>query len=283
MRAPRATPDRDLRMLAHAEGRHGIVTTDQLRAFGFSSSAVDRRLRVRRLHAVHRGVHSIVPASLLSIEGRWLAAVLAAGPGALLSHRAAAALWDLRPIPSGPIDVVVGGDGGRRRRRGLVVHRSRTLTEADRAAKHDIPVTSARRTLADLRCVVSTASWAAAVRQAEILRLDTGPIAGFVPDRAKSDLERTMSRIVRRAGLPTPEVNTLVEGFEVDLLWRTQRLVAEVDSRRFHATPTAFERDRRRDAVLLVAGYRTVRFTDVQIETGPDLVGATLSALLLGA
>ena len=100
------------------------------------------------------------------------------------------------------------------------------------------------------------------------------------PALTRSELEVRMLALVARAGLPRPAVNTIVEGLEVDFLWRAQRLIAETDGAAAHLTRSAFERDRRRDAALLVAGYRVVRFTWAQVTREPRAVGGTLRELL---
>lgn len=155
-----------------------------------------------------------------------MSAVLACGPGAVLSHRSAAALWRISPAWRGPIDVTVAGSHPRSRR-GVRVHRSRSL-EATRRER--VPLTAPARTL----------------------------------------------ELVRTAGLPAPETNAHLLGYEVDFLWRAAKLVVEVDGFAYHSTREAFERDRRRDARLQAAGFRVVRFTYRQIVAEPDSTIACL-------
>jgi hypothetical protein len=157
---------------------------------------------------------------LLSKEGRWLAAVLAGGEGAVLSHRCAAALWEIRAVPSGPVEISAPATGGRAKRRNLVVHRSLTLTPGVVTERRGIPVTTPARTIEDLRRVLAPDQLRKAVSEAEGLRLDVGKQPGFEPDLTRSELERRFLRLCRRHRLPAPEVNVRVGPFEVDFVWR---------------------------------------------------------------
>ncbi|MGZ5361585.1 MAG: type IV toxin-antitoxin system AbiEi family antitoxin domain-containing protein, partial [Solirubrobacterales bacterium] len=127
----------DARVARLAAAQHGVVTTAQLRELGLSVQAVSKRTQRGHLHRVHRGVYAVGHAGL-SPHGCWMAAVLAVGPDAVLSHRAAAALWSLLPIGAGVVDATVATVGGRAKRRGIRIHRSRTLTPADRTLRHNI-------------------------------------------------------------------------------------------------------------------------------------------------
>ena len=179
----------DQRIAKIAERQHGVLTIEQLRACGASDDAVKGRTRSGRLFRIHRGVYAPGHAQL-SHEGRWMAAVLACG--GVLSHRSAAALWRLLPPKAGFVDVSVAGDGGREQRKGIRVHRSRTLTPALATSLRGIPVTRPARTIADLR-KASTCGAASprelrrAIRQAAVLGL---PIeAEAAHDRTRSELE----------------------------------------------------------------------------------------------
>jgi very-short-patch-repair endonuclease len=206
-----------------------------------------------------------------------LAAVLAFGDGAVLSHRSAAALWGIAR-PTEVIEVTVSGTAGRAERRGINVHRSRTLLSSDCTRRTGIPVTKPSRTLEDLRRMASDKEFAAAVRQAEFLRLPIGD--SFAPDRTRSELEARLLRICRRHRLPKPMVNARVGRFIVDFLWSRQRLIVEVDGWESHRTRSAFESDRARDARLKVFGFEVVRFTWRQIAHDPARVARTIRALL---
>lgn len=298
-----ATRVRDRRVAALATRQHGIIARRQLVAIGLGGDAIDDWIGRGRLHVLHRGVYAVGHRALPR-RAAWVAALLAAGRGAVLSHRSAAALWDLRATASAHVDVSVVGDGGRRPRDGIRIHRSRTLDPNDLTRHEGIPATTVARTLVDLAEVVGQRSLERAIDQAEVVRrfdlaglqriIDAHPrrtgcrrVAAVLGEQAvgtaltRSELEERVLEICARAKLPRPEVNRRVAGLEVDFLWRAERLVAEADSRRYHATRRAFERDRERDAILLLHGYRVVRFTDRRIAGRPEQVAATLAGLLV--
>jgi Transcriptional regulator, AbiEi antitoxin len=208
---------RDGEIARFAAAQHGVVTTAQLKEAGLTSAAVSKRVKAGRLHRLHRGVYAVgAPAS--GREAGWMAAVLACGPGAVLSHRSAAALWDLlRPI-EGPIDVSVPSQNGRRRRPGIRIHRCASLRRGDITMRQLIPVTTPSRTVEDLQGIVSPQLHRRAIRQAEVQRFSLGPrIRG---DRTRSDLERDFLLLCGRYGFPRPEVNVKLGRWEVDFLWR---------------------------------------------------------------
>src|ERR1700760_2479661 len=148
MRRYRSTADS--RISALATRQHGVVSVEQLRDAGFDEAAVRRRVGAGRLHRLHRGVYAVGHRSL-SWRGRWPAAVLAVGDGAVLSHSSAVALWEfLRPI-QGPVHVTVDAARRPKSRAGIVVHRSRMLTMKDVTRRHGIAVTTPARTIGDLR------------------------------------------------------------------------------------------------------------------------------------
>src|SRR4051794_21182374 len=280
--------------------QHGVVSRPQLRALGLSDDAIDRRADAGRLHRLHRGVYA-VGHTVLTTRGHWMAAVLAAGPGAALSHASAAALWDLRRSAATVVDVSVPGRAGRMKRRGLRIHRPRTLRPTEVTSHQGIPVTTPARTILDLAATLQPHRLERLLDRAEILELTDYPAldamarahAGHRVRRIlaeyeagatlkRSDLERLFLAICDTHGLPAPQVNHPVAGEEVDFLFAEQRLIVETDSWRFHKTRQAFERDRRRDATHLRAGYRTLRLTDRQLERRSrevaELVAATLKA-----
>jgi very-short-patch-repair endonuclease len=261
-----------------AERQHGLITTPQLAAAGLGRRGVSRRVDAGRLHRLYRGVYA-VGHRRLSREGRWLAAVLACGPGTVLSHRSAAALWGLRQQTSGPIEVTVPATGGRTKRQGLLVHRSTCLDPSDTTSTHGIPVTTPARTISDMRRVLPADQLDAAIRRAEVLRLEVGAQPGYTPDLARSELERMLLRICRRHGLPRPEVNARVGPYWVDFLWRDRRLIVEADSYRYHGTRSAFESDRERDVQLRLMGFTCLRFTHRQVSHA-DAFAATLKKIL---
>jgi very-short-patch-repair endonuclease len=206
-----------------------------------------------------------------------MAAALALGPSAVLSHRSAAALWNLLDAPPRPIEVCVPGTGGRRRRRGIVVHRSKTIVNAMRTRRLGIPVTTPSRTIADLRTAVSAVELRRAIRQAEVFGFSTG-IEPHEPTR--SELEELFLRLCRRHRLPAPEVNVRVGSITVDFLWRSPRLVVETDGYRYHRGWQAFEEDHSRDLELRALGYEILRFTYRQVtDQEQRVVGALRDAL----
>jgi very-short-patch-repair endonuclease len=207
-----------------------------------------------------------------------MAAVLGCGDGAVLSHTSAGALWRVIRSADGPVDVTVRGDGGRARRRGIRLHRSQTLLPTECTRRDGIPVTSPSRTLDDLRRVLPDHKFAGALREAEFLRLPIGHRQGV--DRARTDLEAMFMALCRRHRLPQPEVNVKVDRFEVDFLWRRDRLIVEVDGWESHRTRSAFEEDRKRDARLKELGYEVLRFTWRQMEEEARRVAATIRKLL---
>ena len=277
---------RDVAIARLAAHQHGVLSVQQLKGLGLSTSAIGDRVTAGRLHRIHRGVYA-VGHDALSNEGSWMAAVLACGDGAVLSHGDAAALWRMlrphrAPAAGGrgehSVDVTVPSGNGRARRPGIRVHRSSFLSTADLTCHNGIPVTKPARTLRDLRRVLPARQFAAAVRQAEFLRLSIGDAASS--DRTRSELEARFLALLRRHRLPQPVVNVEVATYIVDFLWPIERLIAELDGWEAHGTRSAFEADRSRDAHLKVLGYEVVRFTWRQIESDSATVAATIRALL---
>jgi very-short-patch-repair endonuclease len=271
------------RLVARIAGnQHGVIAAWQLRDAGLLPSRVADRVSAGRLHRIHRGVYAVGSPNLGN-EGRWMAAVLACGKGAVLSHRSAAELWRIRAAGrsnhnGGPVDVTVPSDGGRNRRPEVRLHRSLTLSPADVTRRDGIPVTRPARTLSDLRRVLPRDEFARALREAEYLKLPIGD--AFKPDRSRTDLEGLFLALARRHRLPQPEVNVRVDRYRVDFLWRRERLVVEVDGWDSHRTRSAFEEDRARDARLAVLGYTVLRFTWRQAEDDARGVARTIRELL---
>jgi very-short-patch-repair endonuclease len=235
-----------------AARQHGVVRLEQLLLAGLTHAAVQRRVEAGRLHRLYRGVYAVGHRNL-SREGRWLAAVFACGEGAVLSHGSAAALWRLSPTSPQLAHVTVSGTTGHAQRPGIRLHRSTTLTRKETTQRHGIPVTTQTRTLRDL---------------------------GYGPERTRSDLERLFLRICRKHGIPKPEVNTKLGPYEVDFLWRAERLIVEVDSWKYHSGRRAFEADRARDRELSRRGFVVLRFTDRELSVEPDAVILSLRAHL---
>jgi len=291
----------DLRLAALADEQHCVIEYGQLRRLGLGRGAIEHRSRAGRLHRLHRGVYA-VGRKTVTREGNWLAAVLACGPHAFLSHRSAAALWGLLRDLRAAIDVTVPGP----RRQGsgdIIVHNVRRLHPDDRRRRANIPVTSVARTLLDLAEAVSPRLLAHAIDEAERLGLfdlraidalcernsgrhGLGPLREAIhryrptAPVINSDLERRFVEICDAAGLPRPAMNLFVAGYEVDAAWHEHRLVVEVDGYEYHRTRAAFEADRVRDAALQREGFRVLRVTDRRLRDDRAGVAADLRALL---
>ncbi len=242
-----------------AAKQHGVLTFTQLKNAGLTPTQIRSRARKGHLHRIHRGVYALGHAAL-SARGRWIAAVLAYGDTAVLSHRSAAELWQLLPPRGGFVDVTVRS--ARDKRPGLRLHRSTSLPGTAITARHGIRVTTPARTLTDLKRVVPPHVHRKAIRQAEYLGL---PLEELTTDHTRSDLERDFLRLCRRHHLPEPEVNVPIGPFTVDFLWRDQRLVIETDGWAAHRGSQAFEDDHQRELELHARGFRVRRFTKLQI------------------
>ena len=209
-----------------------------------------------------------------------MAAVLACGEGAVLSHGSAAALWGLlRPI-DGPVHVSIPTQQSRRSRRGICVHRCPSLARRDgkplTTYRHRIPVTTIQRTVDDLDGTVPPYLVRRARRQAELKGVW---LEGAEGRRSRSDLEEDFFALVRHH-LPLPETNVKIGRWEVDFLWREQRLVVETDSFLYHRGSVAFEDDHARDLDLRQRGFTVLHFTDKQIEEEPQRVVADVAQAL---
>jgi putative AbiEi antitoxin of type IV toxin-antitoxin system/uncharacterized protein DUF559/transcriptional regulator with AbiEi antitoxin domain of type IV toxin-antitoxin system len=278
--------------------QHGVVALRQLAALGVTQRAVSHRAAAGRLHRIHRGVYA-VGHPRLTRHGHWMAAVLAAGPGAALSHASAAALWDIRATAATRIDVSVSAAGGRAKRPRVRVHRASTLKHDEVTDHHAIPVTTPARTLLDLAASLPRRALERALDQAEILELfDLSALTALASTHAgergakaltralmeheagttvtRSELEECFLALCVEHGVERPRPGARVAGLEVDFLFPTRRLVVELDGYRYHRTRSAFERDRERDAILAAAGLRTLRFTHRQLTRRPQSVLAAL-------
>lgn len=297
-------PPRERTIAALASRQHGVVALTQLIALGLSKRTIDRWVSLGRLHRVHRGVYA-VGRPVTTRRGRYMAAILACGSGALLSHRSAASLWDLRPHGRTPIDVSSSRRTGYRLA-GIELHRTLTLAADDATAIDRIPVTGVARTLLDLAEVIDSRSLERAVERAEVLRVfdlkaidavlgrangrrGTGSLTAVLkrigpPPPTRSELERRFVDLCRDAALPSPRVNSRIDlgdrALEVDFLWPDAHLIVEADGFETHATHAQFERDRRRDQRLTLAGYRVIRVTWRQLEDAPHHVSGMIASLL---
>jgi hypothetical protein len=207
-----------------------------------------------------------------------LAAVLAAGDGAVLSHTSAVALWEfLRPI-QGPVHVTVDAAVRRKPRPGLQIHRSRTLTRRDITRRHGIAVTTPARTIWDIRGTIEPYLFRRALRQAELAGHRVPHLSAV--KRTRSDLELLFLALCERHGLPRPLVNHRVHGYRVDFFFADQRLAVETDSWTYHRGSVAFEDDHDRDVALRGHRITTRRYTGDQLEAASDAVAADLREAL---
>jgi hypothetical protein len=249
----------DVRVAAIAARQHGVVSVGQLREAGLDKHRVRHRVRIGRLHAVHRGVYAVGHPHL-SAEGRWIAAVLAYGTGTVLSHRTAATAWRLLPDrPSALIDVSVPSAAGKKVRRGIRLHRRPSLGPKTVTRHRRLPITTLALTIVDLGKVAPPADVRQARRQAAVLGL---PIDGDNEDDAtRSELEFLFLELCRQYRLPMPEVNVWIGDFVVDFVWRERRLIVETDGYRYHRGRISFEHERARDLQLRSRGFEVVRLT----------------------
>jgi len=209
-----------------------------------------------------------------------MAAALAIGEPGVVSHRSAATLWGMLSPARTPIDITVPGDGGRRKRCGITIHRSLSLIAGVTTRRGGIPVTRPPRTLRDLHRTVPQPVYLRAARRALDLRLISSADLAGEEEHTRSELERLFLRLCRRHRLPQPELNARVGPYEVDFLWRERRVIVETDGWRHHGNRSAFESDRARDARLQTLGFRVLRFTYRQTLTSPAEVVESLRALL---
>jgi very-short-patch-repair endonuclease len=292
-------PDR--RVAAMAALQHGVVSREQLLEVGLGSGAIQHRLETGRLFAVHAGVYA-VGHTRLTKHGNWMAAALAGGERGLLSHWSAAQLWGLVEGRHRPIHVIVHRNSAGKRS-GIHMHRTRSLHPEDRALHSRIPTTSVARTLLD---VADRAHWqqmrklfedAQRARLLDVPALERllertrgrrgkRPLGRLLaehlrlPPDTKRELEAAFARFICDRDIPEPSYNVLVGDHLVDAYWPAHDLVVELDSRAWHDTWQAHERDTRRDGELLLLGVRVLRVTWRRLEDEPDALERTLRELL---
>ncbi len=293
----KAFAKRERALVALAERQHGVLSRRQLIAGGLGVRTIGRRLEAGRLHLVHHGVYAF-SGGVLNRRGRWMAAILACGEGALLSHRSAATLWGLMGSATAPVEVTSATG---RRRPGIVVHEGGLVRE-ERTEVGAIPTTTVARTLFDLAEIVDESKLGQVFEEADRLRLLQIPALEAVcarghgrralrpirhliedarhPETTRTPLEDRVLALCRMYDLPMPATNVEVLGHEVDAYWPRQRLIVEADSVAFHSHRAAFERDRARDAARQAAGYRVIRLTHRRLEHEPAAIADELRRLL---
>jgi very-short-patch-repair endonuclease len=292
-------------MAVLAGRQHEVVARWQLFVLGFSRHEIRHLVRQGALHRIFPGVFT-VGSPQLTREGRWMAAVLACGEDAVLSHRSAIALWGLRPPTNGATDVT-DPTRSHRNQRGVRVHHTRSLDPRDRTMKHGIPVTSVHRAILDFAETASAQHVRLAIEMAdrkelydgyamdELLarspgRKGTKPLKailnamrGQTTPLTRSQLENRLLAGMRDADICEPQADVLIEGELVDFVWVEQRLVLEVDSYLWHNTRKDFESNRRRDTRLQLAGFRVIRATEQRIWHELDGLLIDLKRMLVSA
>lgn len=282
------------RVLALAASQHGVVTRHQLLDLGISGQGVKHRRARGRVHPIYRGVY-VVGRPELTADGRWMAALLACGPGAVLSHESAAAFWGIGPRETElevticpPRAVAISG---------IRIHRSRALPPEQVVIERALAVTDVLRTLVDLAPRWGEQRIDDAIESADrrglcdperfAEALSTRPpipgtgIVRTVLERwtltlTDTQLERRLLPIARRAGLGGPLTQQWVNGCRVDFYWPELGLVVEADSLRYHRTAARQAADARRDQCHTAAGLTPLRFSHAQITHRPEEVELTL-------
>lgn len=284
-------------------GQHGVVARRQLLELGFSRRAISGRLQRGQLHEVFLGVY-VVGSRRIGRRGRWMAAVLAAGRGAVLSHRSAGRLWGVLPLTAERVDITCPL-GRTVERKGIVCHVS-AVADDERVILDGIPVTSVFRTIFDLAAVLDLRGLERALHEAEVRglrdRVSLPMLLERYPGRrgarnlrallsseepvaiTRNDFEEAFLALIDAYGLPRPRMNAdlSVRGrfFEIDALWEEQRVALELDSRGVHGTKKKFESDRQRDRILVAEGWKTMRVTWRQLQEEPAEMVADLEAAL---
>ena len=267
------------RIATTAAAQHGHVTRRQLVALGATTTSIDRWLAVGRLIRIHAGVYAVGYRRVEPVAIA-MAAVLACGDRALLSHESAAALYGWRRWP--PLPEVTSRWTARRP--GSRAHRTRSLPPRDRTRELGVPVTGPERTVRDLQPRLTQREFTRlvndAARERRLSEAVVAALLGYVSGPTRSEFEAAFLRFCERYGLPRPRTLVTIAGYEVDMLFAPQRLVVELDGWRYHNDRTAFGSDRERDAALLAAGYVTVRITWDRLHDAPDREAARLREIL---
>ncbi len=291
---------------ALAAEQHGVVARQQLLAIGLSAGGIDHWMRNGRLIVVRRGVYALGHGELRR-QGQALAAVLAVGDDAVLSHRSAARQWGLRPWSGAFFELSIASGRGRKPQRELRVHRSVDLRPWEIGKDDGLPLTTPARTLLDLAAVVPAHQLRRAVERAEQLELYDHTavlrvLAGHPGRRgsralkrlladlhehgtttmSRSDLESLFLQLCLDHDLPRPQVNRYDNGRELDFRWPQRRLAVETNGFWVHRTRDAFESDHERRLALEAAGWRVISLTWRQVVDRPDAIAAHMRRVLAG-
>lgn len=274
-----------------ARNQHGVVSSDQLREIGYTRQAIHHRIRTGRLHPLHRGVYAVGRAYTTD-HGRWMAAILACGADAVISHSSAAALWRMGHEESGLVELSLPSLS-RRCRPGLQIHQRPSLHSRGLTHEYGIPCTTPIQTLIDMSLRLDRPEVERMINEADKYNLTNPPqlrraldaragepgVAKLrqILDRrtfrlTKEELERRFLPLAREVGLPVPLTGQILNGFEVDFYWPDLGLVVETDGLRYHRTPAEQARDRLRDQAHTAAGLTQLRFTHEQVRYEPEHV-----------
>ena len=253
-----------------ADRQFGHVTRRQLRELGIPARTITSWVENERLIRVHAGVYAVGHQQRTPMATA-MAAVLACGPDALLSHDSAAALWGVRTWPRFP-EVTAPTE---KRRPGIRSHRTQTLARNQIRRHHNIRVTSPSRTILDIQDRLTDDQLIRAINdlrlhkhlgatELERLCAHSARIANLIdPDEnpTRSQFEDRFVAFCRRYGLPRPAPNTTPFGRESDMLFAEEKVIVELDSWKHHQGRRSFEADRERDRIAAEHGYLTVRLT----------------------
>jgi very-short-patch-repair endonuclease len=292
--------DTERQIVRLARAQHGVVTWLQLLDAGLTPAGVRARVSRGALWRLFHGVYTTADPALLPLA-RESAALLSLGPGAVLSHRSAAAAWEIAAREE-PVHVSVLGRKPRSRP-GVHIHLPRRLKPQDIRTRHNLRLTSPARTLIDFGAQANSSELQQAFGDARAQRLLTDralnealarasrnhpgaalirAMLGADPDttNTRSENERRLRRLLKAAGLPQPLANRLVHGYLVDFVWPQAKLILEIDAYGTHGHPGAFESDRKRDQVHIAAGYTVIRVTWRQLRDEPLAVIARIAQAL---
>jgi very-short-patch-repair endonuclease len=300
----RERAEEESRIARLAERQYGVVSRRQLLGLGFSRREIEARIKAHRLNRLHPGVYA-VGHKVIPREGRWMAAVLASGSEAVLSHWSAAGLWMIRPNSRTRIDVTVPH---RSRSSALVCRHISQVPADERTIEEGIPVTTVPRTILDLAATESADVVENLLREAEFLRLsDRLSLPDLIErypgkrgirkvhlalerlqeepgGRKRSPLEERFAPFLRQHRLPLPRFNDWIvlgdKRYQVDCHWPDLCQIVELDGWEGHSTRTAFREDRARDRRLTAAGYTVTHITWNQLDDEPAEVAADLRSLL---
>jgi very-short-patch-repair endonuclease len=291
----------DRKVAALAGVQHGVVGRWQLREIGLSDQMIKTRVAHGGLNRLHRGVYAVGHRAV-GRESGWMAAVLAYGPGAVLSHRSAGQLWGL--YPRGEIDPEVTVPGSHEPRAGIPAHRGSLMAD-EVGTRWRIPVTSVARTMFDLAGMLDEREVERAWNEMEVrqyrVRLSVPDLVQRYPGRpgtpllrrlaegdalgiTRNDLEEAFLALVDRFELPRPRMNAALAVrdriYEIDALWKDRKVAIELDGGGAHGTKKAFEDDRERDRILTAERWTAARITWRQIHEKPEKVASDLRLML---